>query len=390
MMKDRKRKISSVCKDSIRWVTDVIFDKMRGMGLLLFLMLSNPLQSQDVTKVATTIGTFLKLDVGARAASVGGAYVALANDATTMAWNPAGMAAVGRNSLAVSHSLLYAGISHSYIGYVRPLNSSNYVGISLIYLNSGEMEVTTVEFDEGLGEYFIVSDLVLGISYARKMTDFLSLGVTVKYIREQIYREVAQTFAFDIGSYFNTGVAATILGMSITNFGGEMKLDGPDLEIPLENTTTGLEIEGGSRYSTEKWPLPLTFRMGIRTDFLGGINQTHISRDHRLSFLANASDPLDHTMRISIGMEYEWRKIVSVRMGKKYNGWRRYTFAEYQDDDQQNAYVEYPVYDENGKLSLEGLAFGAGIHYGFLQFDYALVNFGLLNFVHQLSLQIQF
>ena len=45
-------------------------------------------------KVGTYSAQFLKIGVSARAAGMGSAYTAVANDATAIYWNPAGMAAV--------------------------------------------------------------------------------------------------------------------------------------------------------------------------------------------------------------------------------------------------------------------------------------------------------
>lgn len=364
----------------------------RTAPLLLVLMLSSSLSAQEVSKVATTMAGFLKLDVGPRAAALGGAYVALADDASTLAWNPAGMSAVGKPSLTVSRAALYAGISHSYVGYVQPVGRSSFVGLSAIYLNSGEMEVTTIEYDKGLDQQFTVTDVALGLSYARRMTDFLTVGATVKVIQEKIFREAARTIAFDIGSYFDTGVAATIFGMSVSNFGSDMKLDGPDLETAadVDDDNQGNRLTPVS-LKTERWPLPLIVRMGIRTDLLGGINAARQMGPHRLSLLVNASDPVDHFIRLHLGLEYVWGDILFLRMGKKINGLDRSPLG---DDPLSNrykdAFVEFPLRDETGALSLDGLAFGFGIRYSRMGMDYALSNFGLLEYVHQVGINMSF
>ena len=321
------------------------------------------LKTGEITKVGTTIGGFLKFEVGPRAAGLGGAYVGLADDITTMAWNPAGISNLDKMSFGVTHAQLYAGITHSFFGYTFPMGNSNTVGLSAVYLNSGEMEVTTIDIPDGTGEYFSVQDLALGLTFSRQVTDFLSLGITGKLVREQIYREVAQTATFDFGSYFDTGVMNTILGMAITNFSGEMKLDGPDLDASsdINQQNQGNRIVP-SRLTTESWPLPLTFRMGIRTDLIGGIANRGVGSVHRLSLLADANDPVDHKMRSNFGLEYEWSQLLSMRLGYHNN------------------------YDT------AGLAGGFGLHLDAggadLNFDYALSDYGLLDYVHQFAVQI--
>lgn len=340
-----------------------------GLGLLCtipfttYAQSSQDLKTGEITKVGTTIGNFLKFEVGPRAAGLGGAYVGLANDITTMAWNPAGISNLSGMSFGVSHARLYAGISHSFIGFTFPVDNTNMLGLSVIYLNSGDMEVTTIDFPDGTGEHFNVQDLAFGLTYSRKMTDFLSLGITGKLVREQIYREVAQAITFDIGSYFDTGVLNTILGMSISNFSGEMKLDGPDLDTVSDiNTGNQGNRETGSRLMTESWPLPLTFRMGIRTDIIGGLSHLGAGSAHRLSVLADANDPVDHKMRGNFGMEYIWSDLISLRAGY------------------------HSGYDTAGLAGGFGLKFDTNGTK--VRFDYALSNYGLLDYVHQFALQI--
>lgn len=342
-----------------------------GVGLLIFgpavtsAQTSQDLKTGEITKVGTTIGGFLKFETGPRAAGLGGAYVGMADDISTLAWNPAGISNLDKMTFGGTHAQLYAGITHSFFGYTIPTDNTNTLGLSVIYLNSGEMEVTTIDFPDGTGEFFAVQDIAVGVTYARQMTDFLSLGVTGKLIREQIYREVAQTITFDFGSYFDTGVANTILGMSISNFSGEMKLDGPDLDVTSDiNTQNQGNRQTDSRLMTESWPLPLTFRMGIRTDLFGGVSNLGKGTPHRLSVLADANDPVDHKMRSNFGIEYEWSEMIALRTGY-HNG-----------------------YDTAGLAGGFGLQFTTGG--AKIQFDYALSDYGLLDFIHQFAMQVSF
>ena len=44
-----------------------------------------------VDKTGTTAAKFLHMNVGSRAVGMGGAFTSIANDATAMYWNPAGL-----------------------------------------------------------------------------------------------------------------------------------------------------------------------------------------------------------------------------------------------------------------------------------------------------------
>ena len=92
-------------------------------------------------------------------------------------------------------------------------------------------------------------------------TDRLRIGVTGKYIREDILTSYMQSFALDIGSNFNTGIYGFVLGMSVTNLGPEVKYGGQGLEVELEDDTFSK--------ITEEFPLPMTFRLGLMNEVMG-------------------------------------------------------------------------------------------------------------------------
>src|SRR5438876_1609902 len=71
-------------------------------------------------KVGTFDGQFLKIEVGARAAAMGGAFVGVADDATSLFWNAAGIARIDpdRSELSLNHATWPAELSFDQIGYV--------------------------------------------------------------------------------------------------------------------------------------------------------------------------------------------------------------------------------------------------------------------------------
>merc|ERR1739841_231358 len=75
-----------------------------------------------------------------------------------------------------------------------------------------------------------------------------------------------QTISYDIGSNFQTGIYGTNLGMSITNFGPEIQYKGEDLSVQVADT---VDVDGSLQRITDKFPLPLTFRLGVENTVLG-------------------------------------------------------------------------------------------------------------------------
>ena len=64
-----------------------------------------------------------QVPVGPRAIGMGGAFSALADDASALFWNPAGLARVGHQEIAVSHANLFGtGIRDDLVSFVLPLS----------------------------------------------------------------------------------------------------------------------------------------------------------------------------------------------------------------------------------------------------------------------------
>jgi hypothetical protein len=74
--------------------------------------------SRNVSKSGTAAATFLEIGVGARATAMGGAFVSLANDATALYWNVAGVAKAERNEVVALHTKWLAGTSFDFVGLV--------------------------------------------------------------------------------------------------------------------------------------------------------------------------------------------------------------------------------------------------------------------------------
>jgi Uncharacterised protein family (UPF0164) len=318
----------------------------------------------DFSKVGTTSAQFLKIGVGARAMGLGGSFTALANDVSTLYWNPAGITNLRGFSFAVTHTEWFADISHDFAGIVYPLSSSDVIALNVVALNTGEQEVTTVTQPEGTGIFYDVSDLSIGLSYARVLTDRFSVGLTVKYIQQNMYNESANTFAIDIGTYLRTGFHDLIIAMNMSNFGGSMQLEGRDLITitDLNNQVSG-NYNPDARLKTEPWPLPLIFRVGIAMDLVGGNDPIVHSENNRFTLAIDGVHPNDNTEKVNIGGEYAWNENVFARLGYKIN------------------------YD------MEKWTFGVGLKFNIgsnqVGFDYALINFNDLGKISQITLELR-
>ena len=104
---------------------------IRSIALALMAgLLIMPAMAQKVTKVGTTAAKFLSIPVGARALGMGGAFVGVANDASAMYWNPAGMARATQAEVQLNHAAWLADIDFNWGGVLLPVGDFGTVGVS--------------------------------------------------------------------------------------------------------------------------------------------------------------------------------------------------------------------------------------------------------------------
>ena len=293
---------------------------------LLTLLHSGSGRSQEVTKVGTTGGKFLSIPVGARAVGMGGAFVAAANDASAMYWNPAGIARLPQSEAIFTHSAWVADLDFNYGGVVVPVSGLGTVGLSFTSLTMADMERTTEEQPEGTGEFFSAGSFAVGLSYARNLTEWFSIGGNVKYINEHIWNSSATGFAIDVGTLFTTPFSGVKFGAGISNFGSKLQIRGDDLLVLKDiSPNHGNNSNVNANLGTDPFDLPLVLRIGLAYEPV-------VSDDRHLTFVVDAVHPNDNSESISVGTEFSGiGNIVSIRGGYMALGQRdseeRYTIG---------------------------------------------------------------
>ncbi|GAG92564.1 unnamed protein product, partial [marine sediment metagenome] len=168
----------------------------------------------------TSGAPFLKIGGGVRAIGMGGAFGAVADDATTIYWNPGGLTNISDKEITVAYARWFADITHAFLVYAQPLNEKNALGAGLLYL--GATDTKRDEWGEEIGSFGITGMAPI-IGYAHRFDERISIGASVKYIYQKLEDETAGGFAFDIGGLYETPIENLTLGMSIQNIGMEIK-----------------------------------------------------------------------------------------------------------------------------------------------------------------------
>lgn len=314
------------------------------------------------SKVGTTVANFLTIPVGPRATGMGGAFVAVANDATAAYWNAAGMSRLSNNEFQAVHSDWLVSTSLNWLGVVVKISDDDAIGLSVNQLDYGEEDITTPENPMGTGQKWDAMDIAFSLSYARNLTDRFSIGGSVKYIQERIWNESASAFALDVGLLFTTQFNNMRIGMNITNFGTEMQLDGKDLlqPIDIDPAHAGNNDNIVGSLGTDSWTLPLVFTVGLGLDPID-------NEDIKWTVAGDAIYPNNQTSYLNFGTELTWMQLISLRVG--YNS----LFKE---------------------AAEEGLTAGVGLQYDFGPFkarvDYSYMDFGIFDQISKYSLAIGF
>ena len=336
---------------------------LKYIFVVLFLtgIINVSLYGQD--KVGTTAAPFLGIKIGAAASAMGGAYVSVINDASSLYWNPGAVAWIEKSEITFANTAWLLGTDYNW-GAIVIKTGNSAIGFQIAYLDYGQEEVTTVDQQDGTGQFWEAHDLFFSATYASRLTDRFSIGGSFKLIQQQIFNESASGFAFDIGLLYITEFNGLRLGMSISNFGTDMQLDGKDLFHTYDQDpgSDGNNPTITSKLKTESWAIPLIFRVGVSMDV--------ITFDERniLTVATDAYVPSDNSTALNTGLQYNFDNLFFLRGGVQSIG---------RED------IE------------EGLTFGVGFKYNvpslaLVKLDYAFNEYGILGDIHTIGFGFTF
>jgi hypothetical protein len=331
---------------------------MARLACLMVAWLATAPGASAQSRTGTAIGQFLLIEPNARITGIGNAGSATDGELEGAYYNPAAAGRLTKLEFQLTHIDWLAGIRYDHLVGAVPLGGWGTGFASLTSLNSGEIDVRTVNQPLGTGERYSVSDFAFGLGFARAITDRFSAGLQVKYFQETVWHSSADAVTFDVGSVYRIRPDGLHIGSSISNFGTGAGFSGHDLRITYDGDPA---IHGdnpalpGERF-VQSYAVPVLFRVAVGMPW-------RVSPDWRLWFAAEARHPNSNPESVNGGAEATYRNLLSMRVGY------------------QSLFV---------KDAEEGLTLGAGIR-GQLQsfdyrIDYAWADYGRLGDVHRLTL----
>ncbi|TET64737.1 PorV/PorQ family protein [Candidatus Aerophobetes bacterium] len=278
------------------------------IGILALIPISNCYANGS----GTTTANFLKIGVGARAAAMGEAFTALADDGTSLYWNPAGLTQLEERAFSATYNSWLEGISQGYLSLIFP-SSRGTLGFGMNYVDMGKLEARD-EYGNLIGDFGAL-DIHLFAGYADKFKN-ISWGITAGWLEDTIEKDTKTTFLGNIGLVYPLSERFT-LGTVAQNIGSKLGSD----------------------------PLPLIFKVGAA------------SKTKTLTVALDIAKPQDNEIYYCLGVEWWLRDVLALRVGYKTNqdvGQRvtagiGYTFGRIRLD---YAYVPYGDLGDTHRISL--------------------------------------
>lgn len=172
------------------------------------------------SSAGTDGASFMKIGMGsARAWGLGRAYVALAEGADAIAWNPAGLSLAEQRELAFSYTQWVQGVSGQYVAYVQPTKGRTVLGVNAAHMSIGGFDARDEDGVPITDSNIFVRDLFFTLSASRSfLYEKLFLGASLKWVSENNAGTEHNSTVGDVGALFKpTGKLS--FGLAVQNFG---------------------------------------------------------------------------------------------------------------------------------------------------------------------------
>lgn len=262
------------------------------------------LEGSGKAAARTTGAAFLSQSVSARAAAMGDANTAWADDVYGMWFNPAGIATVPRQEVGFQYNSYALDMSHNFLGYLHPFSRSA-LAVSLQYVDLGSIERTTVLNGAAVrAGNASANDLALGVTYARTMGRSVDLGVTAKVISEHLDNFSATAVAVDLGAKWRVPVDGLTVGISLRNLGSSMRFVQQDEVLPLS-----LRLGAGYRSSNERWGIATDLDFTRGQNMGGHVGGEYWVWDHHLALRGGFTRAAGDGSGVTLGSAFRWQDL---------------------------------------------------------------------------------
>lgn len=306
--------------------------KVKINFMALVVLTSATTMSFATNKNAGTSGApFLKMGAGARTTAMGDSFVGLADDVNAAYFNPAGLGFLRTPEITALHSQWIQGLDYDYGAFVNP-TSFGAIAIQAATLKVADQQRrNSSEAEDGS---FDTLDAAYGLSYSNLISNSFAIGLTGRFVRQQIDSTTAKAWAGDIGILHQPLDRSFRWGLAVRHIGQSIK------------------------FNEEADPLPRIYDLGASDSFFG--ENLKVSADVRM--------PRDNNVQFGVGTEYK------INLRRDFKAAFRFGFNSANTDSD----------------GAKGLSFGAGVGFKKFDFDFAWVPFGDLGNTFRYAATLKF
>ena len=283
---------------------------------------------------------FLRVETGAKASSLAGAFDTYTDDPNAMFYNPASLSTITNNKISAGFGKYLLDMNFGTLAYAQKYKDIGWFGIGVKYFDYGSFDRAD-ESGTPTGETFNANDLMVSVGYGNFIYERINYGLTVKYIYSGIAEYKSSAIAMDFGMQYHMPESQLSLSFGVLNLGAQL-----------------------SSYISTKEKLPLDIRVGVSKR----LEHTPVRLNVTFSKLNESREKLiQHIKAFSIGAEFIFSDYVSARLG-------------YDNESRQDMKL-------GTSLGISGFSTGLGIRFADKYvFDYSLNSLGKVGSTHRVNL----
>lgn len=238
---------------------------------------------------SATAANFMKIGAGGRAAGMAEAFVAVADDASAIYWNPAGLAQITDKEIFFMYNSWFQGITQEYVVYAQGIKNVCSFGIGGTFVTCNDFSLTSEDvfgcYTGTMGS-FSANGYAGVVSFAQKV-EKINIGFNIKWVRSVVNVTSGDAIGADIGFLYKPE-----------------KLKNLSLGVNFQNLGSRIEYSSGVSK-----PLPVNLKAGLSYIIGTEIGPMKTAVDVNLPIYAQSS--------INVGLEYCIGSMTVVRIGYK-------------------------------------------------------------------------
>ena len=182
---------------------------------------------------------FLRVETGAKASSLAGAFDTYTDDPNAMFYNPASLSTITNNKISAGFGEYLLDMNFGTLAYAQKYKDIGWFGIGVKYFDYGSFDRAD-ETGTPTGETFNANDLMVSVGYGNFIYEQINYGITLKYIYSGIAEYKSSAIAVDFGMQYHMPASQLSISFGVNNLGAQL-----------------------SSYISTKEKLPLDVRVGV-------------------------------------------------------------------------------------------------------------------------------